>query len=123
MASPDAVSREAALSQSLSIPVGRPNLACCCGRTSCVYLNHNNAALDDLEKDLRTAAQLGQVCTLWNPSCGLGLYVLLSLSLDSYLWQAFEGRVPVYLYSESGFMSKSLTFALQALLVRHEAYM
>jgi hypothetical protein len=59
-----AASREAAMSQSLSIPAGRPNLACCCGRTSCAYLSHNNAALDDLEKDLRTAAQLGQVCSL-----------------------------------------------------------
>lgn len=64
MASPAlAASLEAVMPQSLSIPAGRPNIACCCGRASCAYLNHNNAALDDLEKDLRTAAQLGQVCT------------------------------------------------------------
>lgn len=35
---------------------------CCCGRASCAYLRHNNEALDGLEKDVRTAAQLGQVC-------------------------------------------------------------
>jgi len=35
---------------------------CCCGRASCVYLRHNNEALDGLEKDVRMAAQLGQVC-------------------------------------------------------------
>jgi hypothetical protein len=78
-----AASLEAAMSQSLSIPAGRPNLACCCGRTSCAYLSHNNAALDDLEKDLRTAAQLGQVCSLWNPGCSF--ICALPCSLDSYL--------------------------------------
>ena|SRR5271155_4215228 len=34
---------------------------CCCGRPSCAYLEHNNAALGGLEKDLETAARLGQV--------------------------------------------------------------
>jgi len=80
-----AASREAAMSQSLSIPAGRPNLACCCGRTSCAYLSHNNAALDDLEKDLRTAAQLGQVCSLWNPAVAYFICAL-PCSLDSHLW-------------------------------------
>lgn len=37
-------------------------LRCCCGRTECAYLKHNCVALDDLEKEVRTAAQLGQVC-------------------------------------------------------------
>jgi hypothetical protein len=41
-----------------------PNLRCCCGRTDCAYLKHNCVALDDLEKEVRTAAQLGQVCNL-----------------------------------------------------------
>ncbi|KFY45136.1 hypothetical protein V495_03096 [Pseudogymnoascus sp. VKM F-4514 (FW-929)] len=51
--------------QPLSIPV-TPTLQmereteCCCGRDSCAYLRHNNEALDGLEKDVRTAAQLGQ---------------------------------------------------------------
>lgn len=47
------------------IPATRPttpNLRCCCGRTDCVFLKHNCAALDDLEKQVQTTAQLGQVC-------------------------------------------------------------
>jgi hypothetical protein len=39
-----------------------PELRCCCGRKDCAYLKHNCVALDDLEKEVRTAAQLGQVC-------------------------------------------------------------
>lgn len=35
---------------------------CCCGRMDCAFLAHNSSALDDLEKEVRTAAQLGQVC-------------------------------------------------------------
>ncbi|EED12646.1 conserved hypothetical protein [Talaromyces stipitatus ATCC 10500] len=35
-------------------------LQCCCGRRDCAYLKHNNVALGDLEKDLETAARLGQ---------------------------------------------------------------
>ena len=35
--------------------------SCCCGRSQCAYLEHNNAALEGLEKDLRSAAQIGQV--------------------------------------------------------------
>lgn len=37
------------------------NLNCCCGRGECAYLEHNIMALGSLEKDLRTAAQVGQV--------------------------------------------------------------
>ena len=37
------------------------NMNCCCGRPNCAYLEHNNAALGGLEKDLETAARLGQV--------------------------------------------------------------
>jgi hypothetical protein len=43
-------------------PTTTPSMRCCCGRTDCVYLKHNWVALDDLEKEVRTAAQLGQVC-------------------------------------------------------------
>jgi hypothetical protein len=39
----------------------KPDLHCCCGRTDCAYLKHNCNALDDLEKEVHTAAQLGQV--------------------------------------------------------------
>ena len=34
---------------------------CCCGRSHCAYLEHNNVALEGLEKDLQSAAQIGQV--------------------------------------------------------------
>ncbi|CZT06361.1 uncharacterized protein RCO7_03357 [Rhynchosporium graminicola] len=37
-----------------------PILRCCCGRTDCAYLKSNTVALDDLEKEVRTAASLGQ---------------------------------------------------------------
>lgn len=36
-------------------------LRCCCGRDDCTLLEHNNVALEGLEKDLATAARLGQV--------------------------------------------------------------
>jgi hypothetical protein len=38
-----------------------PDLRCCCGKQDCAYLKHNCVALDDLEQEVRTAAQLGQV--------------------------------------------------------------
>lgn len=37
------------------------SLRCCCGRQDCALLEHNNVALEGLEKDLATAARLGQV--------------------------------------------------------------
>lgn len=53
------------LAQSHSIPNSHPanpqTLTCCCGRPECAYILHNNAALDDLERNIHTAAQLGQV--------------------------------------------------------------
>jgi len=36
-------------------------MQCCCGRSDCAYLENNNAALGGLERDLETAARLGQV--------------------------------------------------------------
>ncbi|KAJ5389221.1 uncharacterized protein N7496_000289 [Penicillium cataractarum] len=35
-------------------------LRCCCGREDCALLEHNQVALEGLEKDLETAARLGQ---------------------------------------------------------------
>ncbi|KAI9855479.1 MAG: hypothetical protein M1824_006075 [Vezdaea acicularis] len=40
------------------------DLKCCCGRTDCAFLKHNNVALEGLEKDVQTAAQLGQALLL-----------------------------------------------------------
>lgn len=39
----------------------KKDVQCCCGRIECAYLQSNCSALDDLEQDVRTAAQLGQV--------------------------------------------------------------
>ena len=56
---------EALLAQSLSGT--RPNnseiagLRCCCGRPQCAFLQSNLGALEGLERDVRTAAQIGQV--------------------------------------------------------------
>ncbi|KAJ5273884.1 hypothetical protein N7478_009009 [Penicillium angulare] len=36
------------------------SLRCCCGRDDCALLEHNNVALEGLERDLETAAKLGQ---------------------------------------------------------------
>jgi hypothetical protein len=51
-------------SEALSIPTHSSTpttLRCCCGRNDCALLEHNNVALEGLEKDLETAARLGQV--------------------------------------------------------------
>lgn len=58
----------------LSIPTHSSTsttLRCCCGRNDCALLEHNNVALEGLEKDLETAARLGQVCCFLNfqPKC------------------------------------------------------
>lgn len=41
-----------------------PKLKCCCGRADCAYLAHNHAAVDEIERKLERAAQLGQVRAL-----------------------------------------------------------
>jgi hypothetical protein len=51
------------LSQSLRC-MDRPT-DCCCGRVRCAYLEHNNAALEGLERDLQNAAQIGQVSSVF----------------------------------------------------------
>lgn len=50
--------------EDLSIPThsrASTTLRCCCGHNDCALLEHNNVALEGLEKDLATAARLGQV--------------------------------------------------------------
>lgn len=42
-------------------------LQCCCGRTDCPYLAHTGTLLEGLERDVHTAAQLGQVCSTSSP--------------------------------------------------------
>ncbi|KAL4743042.1 hypothetical protein BDV11DRAFT_202260 [Aspergillus similis] len=43
-----------------SSATSRADLHCCCGQRECVFLQHNHDALEGLEKDLETAARLGQ---------------------------------------------------------------
>ncbi|PQE19165.1 Bicaudal D-related 1 protein [Rutstroemia sp. NJR-2017a BBW] len=38
----------------------RTELGCCCGRTDCAFLVHNAEALEVLEREVRTAASVGQ---------------------------------------------------------------
>ncbi|RYC58594.1 hypothetical protein CHU98_g7612 [Xylaria longipes] len=35
-------------------------LKCCCGSLECIFLRHNNAILDNVEKDVQQAARMGQ---------------------------------------------------------------
>lgn len=74
--------------------------ACCCGNDACAYLKKNESALEGLERDVRTAARLGQVCSdliavCWRSALvcravrvtvpGLGM---LSLQLHCcYMWE------------------------------------
>lgn len=37
------------------------NIQCCCGRPDCVFLKHNCSVLESVEKDVHTAAKMGQV--------------------------------------------------------------
>jgi len=50
-----------------SIP--HPPATCCCGNAACAYLKHNHSALEGLERDVRTAAKLGQVCNCFGREC------------------------------------------------------
>ncbi|KAK1822964.1 hypothetical protein LTR12_002686 [Friedmanniomyces endolithicus] len=45
-----------------SIP--HPRVACCCGNEGCAYLRQKTSALEAVERDVRTAAQLGQALIL-----------------------------------------------------------
>jgi hypothetical protein len=42
-------------------------LHCCCGRSDCALLKRNSSVLETVEKDVHTAAQLGQVSTRFVP--------------------------------------------------------
>ena len=37
-------------------------LRCCCGREECAFLRHNCSVLLSVERDVHTAAKMGQVC-------------------------------------------------------------
>jgi len=42
-------------------PASSSSLHCCCGRPDCILLKRNCSILESVEKDVHTAAQLGQV--------------------------------------------------------------
>ena len=93
---------------------------CCCGRTDCPFLAHTGTLLEGLERDVQTAAQLGQVCST---SSALSLFVFQHTffqSPDTFL-KRYIGFHKSYLHRQMSQMP--LTFSIQALLVRHEAYM
>ncbi|CAI7640125.1 unnamed protein product [Penicillium palitans] len=107
----------------LSIPThssGSTTLRCCCGRNDCALLEHNNVALEGLEKDLETAARLGQVHSTsferWPPS---DHDLPFSRTVLAFVMATFHD----YTAQAACVEASSLTFALQALLHRHESYM
>ena len=69
---------------------------CCCGRTQmeCPFLAQNNATLAALERDIQTAARLGQVSKF------VETFLLISPALpaSSVLWPVFAGLKTVSLY-------------------------
>ena len=93
---------------------------CCCGNQSCAFLEHNNAALRGLEKDLQSAAQIGQVSRpslrpcLYSPPIQHLAVIGNVERLDSCCASALRNACSP---------DMSLTFALQALLIRHESNM
>lgn len=58
-----------------SSSTSRADLHCCCGREECAFLQNNHEALKGLEKDLETAARLGQV------RCALCMFRFLAFAL------------------------------------------
>ncbi|KAG9778553.1 hypothetical protein HRR83_002768 [Exophiala dermatitidis] len=57
---PDAVDTIPTVANETGHSAGDMKLQCCCGRSECIYLEHNNTLLGGIEKDLETAARLGQ---------------------------------------------------------------
>ena len=54
-------SPEALLAQVTSTNHEISSMQCCCGRQECPFLEHNSTALAGVEKDLLSAARIGQV--------------------------------------------------------------
>jgi hypothetical protein len=121
MSAQDAAGSAAA--QSPSIPAGhedalvgpvasedaRRRAACCCGRESCAFLRHNDEVLDVLERDVRTAAQLGQVrlgdIRLELDHCGCFLLLrvfFVTLSCPLCHVQLCEGNCTLFFFLVSG---------------------
>ncbi|KAH0837643.1 hypothetical protein FOPE_04918 [Fonsecaea pedrosoi] len=85
-------------------PSSDGKLRCCCGRTECAFLENNNTILGGIERDLETAARLGQAA---------------AEEMDFFMPSSVGCRAAA---GERMKTSSGLTFALQALLSRHESY-
>ncbi len=110
-----------------------PYLQCCCGRVYCAYLEQNNAALSGLEKDVETAAKLGQVRSTCQtlpdlayarnfPTAPAACYAQSSCCSGSRTVRIAPANGTMIALSTKS-KHGGLTFALQALLERHESYM
>ncbi|KAI1120804.1 hypothetical protein F5Y10DRAFT_116365 [Nemania abortiva] len=55
-----AVSGAGGCSSQLAASIEASALKCCCGSLECIFLRHNNAILDNVEKDVHQAARYGQ---------------------------------------------------------------
>ena len=58
-AKPPAMESHDAVSDESDLP-----MKCCCGRDECVFLKHNCTLLDSVEREVHTAARMGQVSLL-----------------------------------------------------------
>lgn len=74
-----------------------PRLQCCCGSLDCEYLKHNNVALSDLEKDVETAARLGQVSQGQFPSLHIIIAACGSYPTQPYPTICIRACVPFLL--------------------------
>ncbi|KAK3317111.1 hypothetical protein B0T19DRAFT_363230 [Cercophora scortea] len=99
----------------ISIPISgaQPtDLRCCCGRDDCVFLRHNCSVLSSVERDVHAAAKMGQ------PSLPFRrIFIFTMTAVKPIMWPSRQH--PTKLEE----CAPPLTFALQTLLARHEAYM
>ena len=56
---------------------------CCCGRDDCVFLRHSLRLLEKVERDARTAGELGQVCAICFNICSITVFWVHLVSLIS----------------------------------------
>jgi hypothetical protein len=69
--------------------VEKEQARCCCGRPDCAFLKHNCSALDDLEKEVRTAAQLGQVRAFLYSCASGAAWEIAVMKVLQFLLQSF----------------------------------
>jgi hypothetical protein len=99
---------------------------CCCGSSDCAFLAHSGRLLEGLERDVSRAAQLGQVRTCLSVVVdAMAVPALYTVEPPRYTMskgQPEELRTRTAAAIMCFDEAPCLTFALQALLVRHETY-